>query len=88
MTLKLITGKYAAQCLADYSSQAGHTKNEFSDTILSLHRTNQQDVMRLLLVTIKEWSVQIRYDLRNEATIMKSKKIIESLSDNIYLPRI
>lgn len=45
------------------------------------HRTNQQKAFRFFMDTIREWAAQDSYDLRNEATITLSKRIIEAVGD-------
>lgn len=58
----------------------------FAERMMSEHRTLQQSTMRLFIAIIREWSQQEYYDLRNEATIKLSKKIINALDDTDYLP--
>jgi len=54
------------------------------------HRTLQQKMMGVFLKCIKEWSSKkdFQYDLRNEATIILSKKIMKAIEDQDYLPFI
>ena len=65
----------------------GHYK-EFAKEMMYEHRTLQQNCMRLFMSVIKEWSEQKSYDARNEATILLSRKIMESVKDDNYLPFI
>lgn len=58
----------------------------FAERMMFEHRTLQQSTMRLFIAIIREWSQQEYYDLRNEATIKLSKKIINALDDTDYLP--
>lgn len=60
----------------------------FSDCIMREHRTLQQSMMRCFMHQIKVWSETDFYDLRNEATVMLCKKIMEAVKDDEFLPFI
>lgn len=55
------------------------------------HRTLQQGIMRLFLETIREWAEAYdtgQYDARNEATVKLSRKIVDAIEGDDYLPFI
>jgi hypothetical protein len=53
----------------------------FADAVMREHRTLQQNMFQLFLVTIQEWSKQKHYDARNEYTVKTSQQIMELLGD-------
>lgn len=44
---------------------------------MTLHRTLQQNLFRIFILTIGQWAMQEHYDARNEAAVKLSKKIME-----------
>ena len=61
---------------------------EFAQQVIYQHRTLQQNLMRLMIEVIDKWSQQENYDLSNEKTIKLSKKIMEAIKEDHYLPRV
>ena len=53
------------------------------------HRTLQQSIGKYIIAQIKAWAETEHYDLRNEATVMLCRKIMENLKDEeTHLPMI
>lgn len=59
-----------------------------SECVMREHRTLQQSIMRFFMHQIKVWSETDFVDLRNQATVDLSKKIMEQVEDNSFLPFI
>jgi len=58
----------------------GNGPEEFVNFILSDHRTLQQNMGRIVAELIKGWAEDAEnghYDLRNEATVLWAKKVME-----------
>lgn len=81
----------AAEVLGTFTNVMGHNTDRFVRTILSMHRTLQQNVFGLMLACIKAWAElePNRYDARNAFTVEKSKEIVELLGKyNLRPPMI
>lgn len=53
------------------------------------HRTLQQGFTRLVVAWILDLAKREHYDLRNEASVMLAKKIVESVgADSLFLPTV
>ena len=81
----------AADALLDFVNGGQHEEFEkFVEEIVSRHRTLQQNTFRLMMAVIKRWS-EVPYgqfDDRNEQTVTLSKKIMEAVGDELYIPYI
>ena len=82
----------------EVADQLLHLVNTFSpetetfvDTIMSAHRTLQQNTFRLMVECIKGWA-QVkkddRYDDRNIETVLLCDKIVETFGEELYLPTV
>lgn len=60
----------------------------FAENMLRQHPTLQQSMMRVIVETIKAWSETKWFDLRNEATVKLSQKIVEEVGEDFFLPFI
>jgi len=62
----------------------------FSEEILKEHRTIQQSIFRMFLKTIDKWAKlpETHYDLRNEYTVLTSRKIMKELDGIDGVPYI
>lgn len=78
----------AADALLSFVNMIGADRKAFVRRIISSHRTLQQSAFRVFMDCIYEWSKQEDFDLRNEETIKKSRKIIEALSGDHHVPFI
>lgn len=78
----------ALSTLISFVNKFGCPDKLFAQLLMREHRTLQQSTMRLFMTCIDEWSRQEDYDLRNEATITLSRKIMETFKDKNYLPFI
>lgn len=88
---KIRREKEAERVLAEilsFVNNYGMPKKEFAEALMRQHRTLQQSVFDLFLTCINEWAKQEHYDLRNEHTILTSRKIVEALDGNTYVPLI
>lgn len=81
-------GELLAKALGDYVNNYNHDHGAFVDTVTSLHRTLQQNTMRLLLKLIRAWSESLYFDDRNEATVKLCGVIMEAIQDRDGLPHI
>lgn len=77
---------FANECL-DFVN-GGYNKQEFTDTMLTGHRTLQQSFMRLIMNWLKALSEQEYYDGRNEASVKLAKRIMDAVGDDYCLPYI
>ena len=75
-----------AEELEDFVNNMSMDEKAFADCVMNFHRSLQQSTMRLFLSVIQRFSEQKNYDLRNEKTVMLSKKIMEAVGDDKYLP--
>lgn len=85
-----VTAKQAVAALSDFANGAGwNERQEFAELVQDEHRTLQQGIFRLFLLTCQEWAKceEGQYDLRNEVTVQQSKKILETLG-GVYVPLI
>ena len=77
------TGKEVAEKVSDFVNSAfGSERVDFVETVVSDHRTLQQDMFKMFLGCIQEWAVahdNDRYDARNEYTVKASKVMMEAL---------
>jgi hypothetical protein len=84
------TGKEMAREFSDWVNGADHDDyKEFAEELVTrTHRTLQQNSMKVFVACIRKWAgLEANwYDLRNEATVKLSKRIVEL--DNLYLPLI
>jgi len=76
----------AANTVLYFVNHFGFDADTFAKTIAREHKTLQQSVMRLFMVTIREMS-KVRPDERNEATVALAKKIME-VAEGVQLPLI
>jgi hypothetical protein len=83
------SAKKAVEGLTGYVNNYGASYKLFAQYLMNEHRTLQQSTMRLFIACIEEWSKQKYGDLRNEATLELSKKIMNALeNENTHLPLI
>ena len=69
-----------ADALSRFVNPMSHNNQIAAVAITNLHRTLQQNVMRLFMECCGEWAKQEqagRYDLRNEATVKLAAKIVK-----------
>ncbi len=73
----------AARELGDSLNEMGFDLESFTDEFLRQHRTLQQNAFGAFLALVKAWSEleSNRYDLRNEWTCEKSRKIVAALGE-------
>lgn len=71
---------------------AGQAKpKDFAASVTNDHRALQEMMFALFLECIKEWANDYDngyYDLRNEFTVKASKRMVEALQDDTYVPLI
>ncbi len=60
----------------------------FAANMRCVHPTLQQNLMRVFMGQIKAWAENECFDLRSEGTVMLSRKIMEAVKDNAFLPFI
>jgi hypothetical protein len=77
--------KTVVEALSNFVNNYSCPNREFAKQVMNEHRTLQQGMMRLFIATIEEWAKQEYYDLRNEDTIMLSRKIVETIQGESYL---
>lgn len=85
------TGKEMARELVSFFNNMTFDRKGFVAGILDSHRTLQQIVFSVFMDCVVKWAedaVDGRYDLRNEATVLKSKKIMDALGEDTYIPYI
>lgn len=88
---RITKGSEMAKLLSVFCNSFTVDVKGFVAQIMNEHRTLQQTVFGLMMATIKEWAKEAdtgRYDLRNEATVKMSKKIMDALGDDTYIPFI
>lgn len=91
--MKVITGKEAAQALANFSNTSStQDLKDFADQLChGEHRTLQQTAMTLFVECMKVWAQANdtgMYDARNEATVRMSARIVNEFKDQLYFPFI
>ncbi len=69
--------KKIVEQLSSYVNNMGHNPEAFAEYVMREHRTLQQQMFRLMLVSIKKWAETKEgwYDLRNEDTVRICKKL-------------
>lgn len=78
--------RIAASRLLDFVNVYGCDNETFAKTIANGHKTLQQSVMRLFIVTIREMA-KVKPDDRNAETVELAKEICE-IADKYSLPLI
>ena len=78
--------EYIAKRLLEFVNNYSCDYATFAKTIVGGHRTLQQSVMRLFIVTIREMA-KARSDDRNAQSVELAKKIVE-IADEYSLPLI
>jgi hypothetical protein len=82
--------KELAGLLMDGVNSSAFNNEEFAKAVTTSHRTLQQSFMRAIVRTINEWDNLHKenwYDLRNEATVKASSKMVEVVKDD-YFPLV
>jgi hypothetical protein len=76
--------------LSRFVNSMGRNPKYFVDAVKCEHRTLQQSMFNVFLACIEGWAnlPEGWYDLRNEYTVMNSRKIIKALEGNIHAPLI
>ena len=71
----------AARHLANAVNEMGFDVDVFADELLRQHRTLQQNAFGAFLAAVRAWAglSENRFDLRNEFTVVESRKIVEAL---------
>ena len=82
--------KKVVKQLSDFVNAYDHQGREFVEGVMKEHRTLQQSMFRLFMECIVTWSkLSVEYyDLRNEATVKTSKKIMDALVEYYGVPLI
>ena len=75
-----------AKDILSFVNSFGYDSDTFAETICRDHKTLQQSVMRLFIVTIRRMA-EVAPDDRNKATV-ELAKVISSIADNYPLPLI
>lgn len=79
------TGKEVAETVSDFVNVAFESeKEEFVKTVVTDHKTLQEDMFGMFLGCINEWSEMAKqgnYDARNEYTCRMSKIMINALKE-------
>lgn len=87
-----LTGYELAQIVDEFCNGAGNKEYaEFTEQVITrTHRTLQQKIMRLMVLTIEAWANALDYDARNEATVELARKIVKATGDKYdrFLPYI
>ncbi len=81
----------AARDLTNAVNDMGFETAEFAETVMSEHRTLQQNTFGAFLALVKAWAELPvnRQDLRNEWTCKKSREIVAALGEyNLKPPYI
>lgn len=68
----------------------GFSPEEFANAVTSSHRTLQQNAMKAMMACMTAWAEIADngyYDLRNEATVLAAKKIVDATKDD-HIPFI
>ena len=79
--------KAAAEFMCFINGASQDAINEFAKVVTDDHRTLQQSAFGLMLKCVEKWADDCEngyYDLRNEATVSESKKIVDNLADRFY----
>ena len=63
-------------------------EDKFIELMSRSHRTLQQSYTRFVLKWIKKEAEQEYFDGRNERSVMKCRKIMEAIDNEIFLPMI
>jgi hypothetical protein len=80
--------KPAVDALLKHVNNTAFNPAGFVSLLMSRHRTLQQSTMRLFMACIKEWSEEKNFDLRNEATVVLAKKIMDAVGNCDGLPSV
>jgi len=82
------TARTAVEAITKMVNSMSWEPEEFIAYMSREHRTLQASFMRLIVAWIEAQAKQKHYDLRNEAAINLSKKIVERCKDDLYIPFI
>jgi len=63
-------------------------EDEFIELMSHTHRTLQQSYTKFVLKWIKKEAEQEYFDGRNERSVMKCRKIMKAIDNEIFLPLI
>lgn len=76
--------------LSRFVNSMGRNPKYFANAVSQEHRTLQQSMFNVFLACIEMWAnlPENWYDLRNEYTVMQSRKIIKALEGHIHAPLI
>ena len=66
----------------------GKNEDKFIELMSQSHRTLQQSYTGFVLKWIKKMADSQYFDGRNEQSVMKCRKIMEAIDDEIFLPLI
>lgn len=90
---KTKNGEEMAEEMSNFVNAFGEGHYEEFAAYMSnnVHRTLQQNFMRLIIHQLKAWAEMKnngRFDLRNEQTVELAKKIVDQFKDEMYLSHV
>jgi len=77
--------------LSNFVNTMSRNPEHFVNAVMREHRTLQQSMFGVFMACVSQWAVlsdEGQYDLRNEATVKMSKKIMSALDGECYVPLI
>ena len=76
--------------MSNYVNSMARRPKYFTDAVMREHRTLQQSMFGVFMACINAWAELPDgwHDLRNEYTVLTSRKIIKHLDGNIHAPFI
>lgn len=72
---------------AEFVNSFNFDADEFAKNVMKEHRTLQQSMFQVMIVTMREWAKNYesgRYDLRNEDTVKLCYEIVKEFDDKMF----
>lgn len=81
-------GKFYAKQMEDFVNDIGMDREGFAETLLKMHRTNQQSFISLMLHCISEFATKGTTDMRNELGVKTCQKLHDFMEENYIATKL
>ena len=78
----------AVSAFSRWVNNMAHENSDFVQSVMSEHRTLQQQMFETMLSCMDAWAKQEHYDLRNEFCVLKCREIMEHFPGGARVPFI
>jgi len=75
--IQMEKAKEAVEAISDLVNDMLLPDTLIARQFMTLHRTLQQNLFRIFILTMGQWAMQENYDARNEQACLLSRKIME-----------